>query len=300
MHRSELRAHELTGRRETIVRREFEHLIYASADKLATITFSRPERMNAMSYPAKQDFKAALELAAADSTVRVLVLRGEGRAFCTGIDLKDLSTGKIGFENFALWEECLRLVETMDKIVIALMHGYALGGGLQLGLACDLRIGTPSAKYGLPAAKEGLLPGLAVWRLAKFVGMGRAKELALWGDPIDGAEALRIGLVTRLGLGRKPRCGVRRAGCEDRGQLLAGCARHQARDEPGRDRRFRSRVVDLPGIPAPGPGLGRFRRGHARLPRETRGALDVTVNVPVPAQKNPENGSRTGSLKPNS
>jgi enoyl-CoA hydratase len=180
------------------VRRDFEHLVYASSDKLATITFNRPERMNAMSYPAKQDFKAALELADADNAVRVLALRGEGRAFCTGIDLKDLSTGKIGFENFALWEECLRLLETMDKIVIALMHGYALGGGLQLGLACDLRIGTPSSKYGLPAAKEGLLPGLAVWRLAKFIGMGRAKELSLWGDPIDGAEALRIGLVTRL------------------------------------------------------------------------------------------------------
>lgn len=180
------------------MRREFGHLAYASEDKLATITFNRPERMNAMSYPAKQDFKAALELAAADNSTRVLALHGEGRAFCTGIDLKDLSTGKIGHENFALWEECLRLVETMDKIVIALMHGYALGGGLQLGLACDLRVGTPSAKYGLPAAKEGLLPGLAVWRLAKFIGMGRAKELALWGDPIDGAEALRIGLVTRL------------------------------------------------------------------------------------------------------
>ena len=180
------------------MRREFEHLVYASADKLATITFNRPERLNAMSYPAKQDFKAALELAAGDDTVRVLALRGEGRAFCTGIDLKDLSIGKIGADNFSLWEECLRMIESMDKIVIALMHGYALGGGLQLGLACDLRIGTPSSKFGLPAAREGLLPGLAVWRLAKFIGMGRAKELALWGDPIDGAEALRIGLVTRL------------------------------------------------------------------------------------------------------
>ena len=180
------------------MRREFEHLIYASADKLATITFNRPERLNAMSYPAKQDFKAALELAVGDDSVRVLALRGEGRAFCTGIDLKDLSTGKIGADNFALWEECLRMIESMDKIVIALMHGYALGGGLQLGLACDLRIGTPSSKFGLPAAKEGLLPGLAVWRLAKFIGMGRAKELALWGEPIDGTEALRIGLVTRL------------------------------------------------------------------------------------------------------
>jgi enoyl-CoA hydratase/carnithine racemase len=180
------------------MQREFEHLTYTTEHRLATIRFNRPERLNAMSYPAKHDLKAALELAAADDAVRVLALRGEGRAFCTGIDLKDLSTGKIGEHNFFLWEECLRLIETMDKLVIALMHGYSLGGGVQLGLACDLRIGTPSAKFGLPAAKEGLLPGLSVWRLAKFVGLGRAKELALWGEPIDGTEALRIGLVTRL------------------------------------------------------------------------------------------------------
>ncbi len=180
------------------MRKDFEHLIYTTEGKLATIRFNRPERMNAMSHPAKHDLKAALDLVTGDAAVRVLALRGEGRAFCTGIDLKDLSTGKIGADNFALWEECLRKIESMDKIVIALMHGYALGGGLQLGLACDLRIGTPKAKYGLPAAKEGLLPGLAVWRLAKFIGMGRAKELILWGEPIDGTQALRIGLVTRL------------------------------------------------------------------------------------------------------
>ena len=180
------------------MQKDFEHLVYKSEGKLATIRFNRPERLNAMSFPAKHDLKAALELAASDAAVRVLALRGEGRAFCTGIDLKDLSTGKIGADNFALWEECLRMIESMDKIVIALLHGYALGGGLQLGLACDLRIGTPKAKYGLPAAKEGLLPGLAVWRLARFIGMGRAKELSLWGEPIDGTEALRIGLVTRL------------------------------------------------------------------------------------------------------
>jgi enoyl-CoA hydratase/carnithine racemase len=180
------------------MRREFDHLTYTSAEKLATIAFNRPERLNAMSYPAKLDLKAALELAIGDASVRVLALRGEGRAFCTGIDLKDLSSGRIGADNFALWEDCLRMIETMDKIAIALMHGYSLGGGVQLGLACDLRVGTPASKFGLPAAKEGLLPGLAVWRLAKFIGMGRAKEMALWGEPIDGAEALRIGLVTRL------------------------------------------------------------------------------------------------------
>lgn len=180
------------------MRRDFDTLIYTAEGKLATIRFNRPQRLNAMSLEARHDFKAALDLAAADPALRVLALRGEGRAFCTGIDLKDLSEGRLNEASFALWEECLRLIETMDKVVIALMHGYALGGGLQLGLACDLRIGTPVSQYGLPAGREGLVPGLAIWRLARCIGMGRAKEMALWGDSIDGSEAQRIGLLTRL------------------------------------------------------------------------------------------------------
>ncbi len=180
------------------MRKDFDTLIYSAEGKLATIRFNRPERLNAMSLEARYDFKAALELAAADTATRVLALRGEGRAFCTGIDLKDLSEGRLNEATFALWEECLRMIESMDKVVIALMHGYSLGGGVQLGLACDLRVGTPSSKFGLPAGKEGLVPGLAVWRLARCIGMGRAKEMALWGDSIDGVEAQRIGLVTRL------------------------------------------------------------------------------------------------------
>ena len=180
------------------MRIEYPNLTYEVRDRIATVTLNRPERLNAQDYPSKWDLKSALVHAAEDERVRLVVFRGAGRAFCSGIDLKELSSRKIDERNFVLWEDSLRIVESMDKIAVALIHGYALGSGVQLAIACDLRIATPTTQFGLPAGREGLLPGLSVWRLAKFVGMGRAKELALLGDSIDGREALRIGLVSKL------------------------------------------------------------------------------------------------------
>ncbi len=177
---------------------EFPNIKYEVHGRVATVTLNRPERLNALDYPSKWDLKSALTHAAADDNVRVVAFRGAGRAFSSGIDLKELSTDGIDERNFRLWEECLRIIETMDKIAVALIHGYALGSGVQLAIACDLRISTPSTLFGLPAGREGLLPGLSVWRLARFVGMGRAKDLALLGESINGEEALRIGLVSRL------------------------------------------------------------------------------------------------------
>jgi enoyl-CoA hydratase/carnithine racemase len=177
---------------------EFPSLIYEREGRLASITFNRPERLNAFDYASKWDLKAALTHAAADDEVRVVAFRGAGRAFSAGIDLKDLSSGKIDERNFSLWEDCLRLIETMDKLAVALMHGYALGSGVQLALACDLRVATPSTQFGIPAGREGLLPGLSIWRLAQFIGAGRARELAVLGNLIEGDEALRIGLISAL------------------------------------------------------------------------------------------------------
>lgn len=180
------------------MRIEYPNLTYEVHGRIATVTLNRPERLNAQDYPSKWDLKSALAHAAESESVRVVAFRGAGRAFCSGIDLKELSGRRIDERNFALWEDCLRIIETMDKLAVALIHGYALGSGVQLAIACDLRIATPSTQFGLPAGREGLLPGLSVWRLAKFVGMGRAKELALFGEKIDGQEALAIGLVSKL------------------------------------------------------------------------------------------------------
>lgn len=180
------------------MRIDYPNLVYEREGRVALITLNRPQRLNAQDYPSKWDLKSALTHAACDDGVRVVAFRGNGRAFCAGIDLKELSQGHLDERNFALWEECIRMLETMDKVTVALLHGHVLGSGVQLALGCDLRIATPQTKLGLPAGREGLLPGLAVWRLARFIGLGRALDLALVGDPVDGEEARRIGLVTAL------------------------------------------------------------------------------------------------------
>ena len=180
------------------MRVEFEHSILEKKGRLARLTFRRPDRLNAFHYPAVRDLDAAGRMLMADDEVRVVALQGEGRAFSTGIDLKDLANGEIDDRYFSLWDTAVRHFEVMDKLVICLMHGYAVGGGLQLGLGCDLRIATPSSRFSLPAVKEGLIPGLGTLRLARYIGLGRAKSFALWGEFMEADEALRIGLVDRL------------------------------------------------------------------------------------------------------
>ncbi|MGE0153374.1 MAG: enoyl-CoA hydratase/isomerase family protein [Reyranellaceae bacterium] len=180
------------------MRVEFEHALVESKGRLARVTFRRPERLNAFHYPAVRDLDAIGRLLTADGEIHVVALQGEGRAFSTGIDLKDLADGLIDERYFSLWDTAVRHFEVMDKLVICLMHGYAVGGGLQLGLGCDIRIATPTARFSLPAVKEGLIPGLGTLRLARYIGLGRAKTFALWGEFMEADEALRIGLVDRL------------------------------------------------------------------------------------------------------
>jgi enoyl-CoA hydratase/carnithine racemase len=177
---------------------ELEHLTVETEGRTAHLTLNRPERLNAMHYPAVRDLDAVSQLLADDREVRLVTIRGAGRAYCTGIGLKELSAGDIDHGYHAVFERALRRFETMDKLVLCLVHGYALGGGLQLALACDIRVATPSARIGLPAVNESLVPGLATLRLARYVGMGRAKRMTLLGDDVDGEEAHRIGLVDHL------------------------------------------------------------------------------------------------------
>lgn len=177
---------------------EFEHVTVEKEGQFAQVTLDRPERLNAFHYPAVRDLDAVSQLLEDDQEIRTVTIRGTGRAFCTGIDLKELSRDEIDVSYHPPWEQALRRFETMDKLVLCLVHGYALGGGLQLALACDIRACTPSAELGLPAINESLIPGLGTWRLARYVGMGRAKKMTLLGNRIDGEEALRIGLVDHL------------------------------------------------------------------------------------------------------
>ena len=176
----------------------YETLNFSRDGNLVRIEMVRPERLNAVAMTGAHEMLDAARTIAADEDVRMVAITGSGRAFSTGIDLKDLAAGLIEQSYFDLWDSALRVFETMDKLVVCLIHGYAVGGGLQLALACDIRVCTPSAKVGLPAIKEGLIPGLGTFRLARYVGLGRAKSLIIRGNMIDGTEAQRIGLVDHL------------------------------------------------------------------------------------------------------
>lgn len=177
---------------------EFEHLVVERSDAIARITVDRPERRNAMHYPAVRDLDAISQLLADDRDVRLVAIQGAGPSFCSGIDLKELSKGEIPFDYFEVWERALRRFETMDALVLCLVHGHAAGGGLQLAMASDIRVATPSAEMWLPAIREGIIPGLGTWRLPRYVGMGRAKKMTLLGNRVDGEEAMRIGLADHL------------------------------------------------------------------------------------------------------
>lgn len=177
---------------------QFNQVTYSTEGKLARLVLNRPDALNAFSPLMVAELDAVSQLVANDRSIRVVAITGAGRAFSAGIDLKALSRGEIDDPYLVQWERFLHRLETMDKVVICLCHGYFIGGGLQLPLACDIRVATPSAKTGIPAVKEGLIPSLGPWRLARFVGLGRARKLTLLGNLIDGREALEIGLVDHL------------------------------------------------------------------------------------------------------
>ena len=177
---------------------DYETMKLTRDGRLARIELTRPERLNAFAMTGTRELLHAARAVAADEALRMVAISGAGRAFSTGIDLKDLSAGAIDPAYFDMWDRALREFETMDKLVVCLIHGYAIGGGLQLALACDIRACTRTARLGVPAIKEGLIPGLGTFRLARYVGLGRAKSLIVRGHMIDGVEAERIGLVDHL------------------------------------------------------------------------------------------------------
>lgn len=173
-------------------------MIVHRANGTAEIVLHRPAKLNAMNLDWVRDLDQATKELAGDPDLRVVVIRGEGRAFCSGLDLDMMGEHGMPPDFFPLQEQAFTALERMRAIVIAQIHGHCLGGGLQLALACDIRIASENATLGLPAALEGLPPGIAAWRLPRFVGLGRALRLALSGEHVSAAEALGLGLVDHL------------------------------------------------------------------------------------------------------
>jgi enoyl-CoA hydratase/carnithine racemase len=177
---------------------DFECMRLEKEGKLAWVTFTRERYLNAMSNACTIQMNELAGALKEDVHVRVVIIRGEGSAFSTGIDLKELAADQIEMVYHQRWERALRVFETMEKLVVVGMHGYCLGGALQLALAADIRVSTADCQIGLPAIKESLVPGLGTLRLPRYIGWGRAKKMILGGQNIDGQEALRIGLVDHI------------------------------------------------------------------------------------------------------
>lgn len=168
---------------------------YEARDGVAWITLNRPAVLNALNTELAAALADHAETAARDAAVTLVVVRGAGRAFCSGMDRTALAEGRIGEPFYRHWIRALNTLEDMPKIVLGVLHGYSIGGGLQLALACDLRLAADDAVLGLGATRHGIIPDGAVLRLARVVGLGRAKELALLNDDISPVEARAVGLV---------------------------------------------------------------------------------------------------------
>ncbi|HEX2168315.1 MAG TPA: enoyl-CoA hydratase-related protein, partial [Longimicrobiales bacterium] len=172
------------------------------ADGLAIITVNRPDKLNALNADTVRQLDTALREARADDGVRVIILTGAGeKAFVAGADIAELSRmGPIeGVRISREGQATFRMMESMPKPVIGAINGFALGGGLELALACHIRVASARAKFGLPEVKLGIIPGYGgTVRLPRLVGRGRALELMLTGEMIDADEAYRIGLVNRV------------------------------------------------------------------------------------------------------
>jgi enoyl-CoA hydratase/carnithine racemase len=170
-------------------------VLYEVKGGVATLTLNRPNVLNALDHDMVAQFADAVEAAEKDLDVWVVIVRGAGRAFTSGIDRKALSAGQIGDAFYRHWIRALNCLEDMDKLVVGVLHGYSIGGGLQLAVACDVRLAAEDAVLGLGATRHGLVPDGSILRLARIIGMGRAKELTLLSDHITPEAALAMGLV---------------------------------------------------------------------------------------------------------
>ena len=171
-----------------------------NSEGVATLTIDRPEVKNALDLATVGEIRGALQTLAADEGVGVLIVTGAGdAAFVSGADINDIrARGRdegLAAINSSLFAE----IERFPRPTIAAINGYALGGGCELALACDIRIAADTAKFGQPELGLGIIPGAgATQRLPRIIGMGRAKHLVLTGEIIDAKQALEIGLVSAV------------------------------------------------------------------------------------------------------
>jgi enoyl-CoA hydratase len=178
----------------------FRNIRVETDEGIATLTIDRPAVRNALNLETVQECHAALKEIARDETAGVLVITGAGdAAFVSGADINDIRARTRDDGLAAINSSLFAVVERFPRPTIAAINGYALGGGCELALACDIRIAAETAKFGQPELGLGIIPGAgATQRLPRIVGLGWAKHLVLTGDVLDAKQALEIGLVTAV------------------------------------------------------------------------------------------------------
>lgn len=188
----------------------YETILIEDGDSIRTITFNRPDALNALNDMMKDELADALKQAERDAAVRCLVITGAGRAFCAGQDLKDRLTGEaagaqagtamsLGDTLRQKYNALILRLRTIEKPVVAAVNGVAAGAGCSIALACDLRIAADKASFIQAFVKVGLVPDSgSTFLLPRLVGLGKALEMAFTGDPLDAGSALDLGLVSRV------------------------------------------------------------------------------------------------------
>jgi enoyl-CoA hydratase/carnithine racemase len=174
-----------------------ETVLYERDGHVALLTLNRPEALNAVNAALADELGALLERAAADDGVRAIVVTGAGRAFCAGADLKEIAAGRsIAPTAHPEWGFAGLAKHWVSKPLVAAVNGYAMGGGTEIALACDLVVASEQAAFGLPEVKRGLFAAAGgVIRLQRQIPIKLAAQLALTGDPVDAATARQWGLV---------------------------------------------------------------------------------------------------------
>ena len=174
-------------------------LIIEKREGVAILTLNRPESMNALSVELRRALVDALESLRDDDEARVVILTGAGRAFCAGLDLKEMSQGGEGSRDITGRQDPIAAMAAFPGPILGAINGHAITGGFELALACDLMIASTNALFADTHIRVGLMPrwGLSQ-RLPRLVGMGHAKEISLSGNFVDAERAVRIGLVNRV------------------------------------------------------------------------------------------------------
>jgi enoyl-CoA hydratase len=181
---------------------KLETIIYEKDGEIAWFKLNRPQVLNAENFQLCRELVMALDEAWRDLGVKVVILKGEGRAFCAGADIKEASIPKTDEQrllHFRASADVGRGMKALGKPIIAAVHGYCLGAGLEYALACDIRIAAENAQFGFPEASIGApITTAGLQNLPQLVGLARAKELVYTSKMIDAREAERIGLVNRV------------------------------------------------------------------------------------------------------